>query len=115
MNGRTGCPGALVNLGTGRAAAIGDQPAISGAPLGDPGDFPIRGLGDFAAAPGAADQRRLPGGGPERELDGLDGLGRGPGYGGPLAHPGMPGGPKNDNPAESAAHITCMSKPWSKW
>jgi hypothetical protein len=42
--------GRFVNLGTGRAAAIGDQPAISGASLGDPGDFPIRGLGDLASA-----------------------------------------------------------------
>src|SRR5215472_14138848 len=50
MSERTGCPGASANLGIDRAAAIGEQPAISGPPIGDPGDSPIRGLGDFSSA-----------------------------------------------------------------
>ncbi len=69
MSGRTGCPGASVNLGTDRAAAIGEQPAISGAPLGDSSDSPIRGLGDFASA--APDPLIRKGGCP-RQRDGPD-------------------------------------------
>ena len=81
------------------------------------------------------------GGGLERELDGLDGLGRGPiTAGGPpptadgvrmatarslvvslgiaaphaFGPPGTPGGPKKHNSAESAAHITSRPAQWSK-